>query len=140
MSAVSLVDTLNTFLFVFYTGIATGASVIVANYRGMGNPENCTRPARRRCHQPAATGDHHCILRCTERHRGGQDGSTVHGDQSDNLLVVESNFPDCPEVGYCRLDLVNPAEQDVEYSDSVWAFADQGLILPHDANIVIRQG
>jgi len=39
LSAVSLVDTLNTFLFVFYTGIATGASVIVANYRGMGNPE-----------------------------------------------------------------------------------------------------
>lgn len=37
LSAVSLVDTLNTFLFVFYTGIATGASVIVANYRGRGD-------------------------------------------------------------------------------------------------------
>lgn len=36
LSAVSLVDTLNNFLFVFYTGIATGASVIVANYRGRG--------------------------------------------------------------------------------------------------------
>ena len=39
LSAVSLVDTLNTFLFVFYTGIATGASVIVANYRGRGDQE-----------------------------------------------------------------------------------------------------
>jgi len=37
LSAVSLVDTLNSFLFVFYTGIATGASVIVANYRGRGD-------------------------------------------------------------------------------------------------------
>ena len=36
LSAVSLVDTLNTFLFVFYTGIATGACVVVANYRGKG--------------------------------------------------------------------------------------------------------
>jgi len=34
LSAVSLVDSLNQFLFVFYTGIATGASVVVANYRG----------------------------------------------------------------------------------------------------------
>lgn len=34
LSAVSLVDSLNTFLFVIYTGIATGAGVIVANYRG----------------------------------------------------------------------------------------------------------
>jgi len=39
LSAVSLVDTLNTFLFVFYAGIATGASVIVANYRGRGDQE-----------------------------------------------------------------------------------------------------
>jgi len=37
LSAVSLVDTLNNFLFVFYTGIATGASVLVANYRGRGD-------------------------------------------------------------------------------------------------------
>lgn len=36
LSAVSLVDTLNTFLFVFYSGIATGACVVVANYRGKG--------------------------------------------------------------------------------------------------------
>ena len=39
LSAVSLVDTLNTFLFVFYSGIATGACVVVANYRGKGNPK-----------------------------------------------------------------------------------------------------
>lgn len=37
LSAVSLVDSLNQFLFVFYTGIATGASVVVANYRGRGD-------------------------------------------------------------------------------------------------------
>ncbi len=37
LSAVSLVDTLNTFLFVFYSGIATGACVVVANYRGRGS-------------------------------------------------------------------------------------------------------
>jgi len=36
LSAVSLVDTLNTFLFVFYSGIATGACVVVATYRGRG--------------------------------------------------------------------------------------------------------
>ena len=34
LSAVSLVDTLNSFLFVFYLGVSTGASVVVANYRG----------------------------------------------------------------------------------------------------------
>ena len=34
LSAVSLVDTLNNFLFVFYIGISTGAGVVVANYRG----------------------------------------------------------------------------------------------------------
>ena len=34
LSAVSLVDTLNSFLYVFYSGVATGASVIVATYRG----------------------------------------------------------------------------------------------------------
>ena len=34
LSAVSLVDSLNTFLFVIYTGISTGAGVVVANYRG----------------------------------------------------------------------------------------------------------
>lgn len=39
LSAVSLVDTLNSFLLVFYSGIATGASVVVANYRGKGDPE-----------------------------------------------------------------------------------------------------
>ena len=39
LSAVSLVDTLNTFLFVFYSGIATGASVVVANYRGRGDEQ-----------------------------------------------------------------------------------------------------
>ena len=39
LSAVSLVDTLNNFLFVFYTGIATGASVLVANYCGRGDRE-----------------------------------------------------------------------------------------------------
>lgn len=39
LSAVSLVDTLNSFLFVFYTGIATGAGVVVANYRGRNDPE-----------------------------------------------------------------------------------------------------
>lgn len=39
LSAVSLVDTLNNFLFVFYTGIATGAGVVVANYRGRNDPE-----------------------------------------------------------------------------------------------------
>ena len=37
LSAVSLVDTLNSLLFVFYSGIATGASVVVANCRGSGN-------------------------------------------------------------------------------------------------------
>ena len=37
LSAVSLVDSLNQFLFVFYLGIATGASVVVANYRGNGD-------------------------------------------------------------------------------------------------------
>lgn len=37
LSAVSLVDSLNTFLFVFYSGIATGASVLVANCRGAGD-------------------------------------------------------------------------------------------------------
>ena len=40
LSAVSLVDTLNNFLFVFYIGIATGAGVIVANYRGRGDQNN----------------------------------------------------------------------------------------------------
>ena len=39
LSAVSLVDTLNTFLYVFYTGISTGASVVVANYRGRHDEE-----------------------------------------------------------------------------------------------------
>ena len=39
LSAVSLVDTLNTFLFVFYAGIATGACVVVANYRGQGDAD-----------------------------------------------------------------------------------------------------
>ena len=39
LSAVSLVDTLNNFLFVFYTGIATGAGVVVANYRGRNDHE-----------------------------------------------------------------------------------------------------
>jgi len=39
LSAVSLVDTLNSFLLVFYSGIATGASVVVANYRGKGDPD-----------------------------------------------------------------------------------------------------
>lgn len=39
LSAVSLIDTLNGFLFVFYSGIATGACVVVANYRGRGNAE-----------------------------------------------------------------------------------------------------
>ena len=39
LSAVSLVDTLNSFLFVFYSGIATGASVIIANYRGRNDKE-----------------------------------------------------------------------------------------------------
>ena len=34
LSAVSLVDSLNSFLFVFYQGMATGGSVIIANYRG----------------------------------------------------------------------------------------------------------
>ena len=37
LSAVSLVDTLNNFLFVFFVGISTGASVVVANYRGRGD-------------------------------------------------------------------------------------------------------
>lgn len=40
LSAVSLVDTLNNFLFVFYIGIATGAGGIVANYRGRGDRDN----------------------------------------------------------------------------------------------------
>lgn len=39
LSAVSLVDSLNTFLFVIYTGIATGAGVVVANYRGRKDEE-----------------------------------------------------------------------------------------------------
>ena len=39
LSAVSLVDTLNSFLYVLYTGISTGASVIVANYRGRHDAE-----------------------------------------------------------------------------------------------------
>lgn len=39
LSAVSLVDTLNNFLFVFYLGISTGASVVVANYRGRGDEQ-----------------------------------------------------------------------------------------------------
>jgi len=39
LSAVSLVDTLNSLLFVFYSGIATGASVVVANCRGSGSKE-----------------------------------------------------------------------------------------------------
>ena len=39
LSAVSLVDTLNSFLHVLYTGISTGASVIVANYRGRRDEE-----------------------------------------------------------------------------------------------------
>lgn len=39
LSAVSLVDTLNNFLFVFYLGIATGAGVVVANYRGRNDYE-----------------------------------------------------------------------------------------------------
>ena len=34
LSAVSLVDSLNSFMFVIYTCIATGAGVVVANYRG----------------------------------------------------------------------------------------------------------
>jgi len=40
LSAVSLVDTLNSFLYVFYSGISTGASVIVANYRGRHDEKN----------------------------------------------------------------------------------------------------
>lgn len=39
LSAVSLVDTLNNFLFVFYLGISTGAGVVVANYRGRNDQE-----------------------------------------------------------------------------------------------------
>lgn len=39
LSAVSLVDSLNTFLFVIYTGISTGAGVVVANYRGRKDAE-----------------------------------------------------------------------------------------------------
>ena len=37
LSAVSLVDTLNNFLFVFFQGISTGASVVIARYRGSKN-------------------------------------------------------------------------------------------------------
>ena len=40
LSAVSLVDTLNSFLYVFYSGMSTGASVIVANYRGRQDEKN----------------------------------------------------------------------------------------------------
>ena len=39
LSAVSLVDTLNNFLFVFFIGIATGACVVVANFLGKGEAE-----------------------------------------------------------------------------------------------------
>ena len=37
LAAVTLVDTLNAFLNVFYLGISVGASIVVANYRGMGD-------------------------------------------------------------------------------------------------------
>lgn len=43
LSAVSLVDTLNNFMFVFFQGIATGGSVIIATYRGQHNPERLHR-------------------------------------------------------------------------------------------------
>ena len=39
LSAVSLVDSLNNFLLVFYTGVSTGASVVVAKHRGFGRKD-----------------------------------------------------------------------------------------------------
>lgn len=40
LSAVSLVDSLNNFLLVFYSGVSTGASVVVAKHRGIGKKES----------------------------------------------------------------------------------------------------